>query len=68
MEERVQRAPVKFSANGNSCTLQHMGKYGARIAMVSPSLTFGRRHFGGIWLTLQLYSTPPCRVMYVQPT
>lgn len=54
MAERVQRAPVKSSPNGNLCIFQYMEECGARIAMVSPSLTLGRRHFSGIWLTVQL--------------
>jgi hypothetical protein len=110
MAERLQRAPVRFSANGNSRSFQYMEEFGARIAMVSPSLTLGRHHFSAIWLTLQprpmprhlslatalllhdggclrrvrlkslyvytndsslasagvkLFSTPPCRAMYV---
>jgi hypothetical protein len=58
MVERVQCAPVKFSANGNSHSLQYMEEFGARIAMVSLSLTFGSHHFSAIWLTLQLRPMP----------
>jgi hypothetical protein len=57
MAERVQRAPVRFWADGNSRSLQYMEEFGARIATVSPSLTFGR-HFSAIWLTLQLRPMP----------
>jgi len=58
MAERVQRAPVWFSANGNSRSLQYMEEFGARIAMLPSSLTFGRHHFSTIWLTLQLRPLP----------
>jgi hypothetical protein len=51
-------APVKLSANGNSRSLQYLEEFGARTAMVSLILTFGRRHFGGIWFTLQLRPMP----------
>jgi hypothetical protein len=54
----VCSAPVKFSANGNSRSLQYLEEFGARIAMVSLTLTFGRRHFSGIWFTLQSRPMP----------
>jgi hypothetical protein len=58
MAERVQRVPVRFSANRNSRSLQYMEEFRARIATVSPSLTFGRHHFSAIWLSLQLRPMP----------